>query len=281
MKEFIEIYREHQEEIESFVISTLKNNGAIVDDEISHYKQNFDHFPSMELLYITDADCKQISPNIYRHKSEDKAKAKDRGHLASKLKVKGDDFSISDPYLSSATGNVCITVMRQERDHHIFIDFKVSELLARLGFIELHQTFDNFSKLFYTLIGFALIFFAFLAIGYALFSFVFHLLDDGFTMDTLFKPIVSVTLGLAIFDLAKTILEREVYYKNYSKESEDNMVLSKFAIAIIIALSIEALMVVFKIAINDYTNMIYGLYLIIGVGIIITSLGIYNFLSKK
>jgi hypothetical protein len=157
----------------------------------------------------------------------------------------------------------------------------VSELLARLGFIELHQTFDNFSKLFYTLIGFALIFFAFLAIGYALFSFVFHLLDDGFTMDTLFKPIVSVTLGLAIFDLAKTILEREVYYKNYSKESEDNMVLSKFAIAIIIALSIEALMVVFKIAINDYTNMIYGLYLIIGVGIIITSLGIYNFLSKK
>ena len=131
------------------------------------------------------------------------------------------------------------------------------------------------------MIGFALILFSFLAIGYAFYSFLSHLISDGFTMDTLFKPIVSVTLGLAIFDLAKTILEREVYYKNYSKESEDSMVLTKFAIAIIIALSIEALMVVFKIAIHDYKDMIYGLYLIAGVGIIITSLGIYSFLADK
>ena len=124
-------------------------------------------------------------------------------------------------------------------------------------------------------------FFALLAIGYALFSFAQHLLLDGFTLDTLFKPIVAVTLGLAIFDLAKTILEREVYYKSYSKKSEDSMVLTKFAIAIIIALSIEALMVVFKIAIHDYKDMIYGLYLITGVGIIIVSLGVYTFLSQR
>ena len=36
-----------------------------------------------------------------------------------------------------------------------------------------------------------------------------------------FKPIVALILGLAIFDLAKTILEREVFFKNYSKEDED------------------------------------------------------------
>ena len=58
-------------------------------------------------------------------------------------------------------------------------------------------------------------------------------------------------------------------------------VLMKFSIAIIIALSIEALMVVFKIALHDYSQMIYALYLIIGIALIIVSLGIYSYLSKK
>jgi hypothetical protein len=76
-------------------------------------------------------------------------------------------------------------------------------------------------------------------------------------------------------------LEREVFFKNYSKEDEDSNILTKFSIAIIIALSIEALMVVFKIALNDYTQMIHALYLILGVGIIIVSLALYTYFSKK
>lgn len=281
MKEFIEIYKANKKDIESFIIATLKNNNNLQKDQTENYKENFEHFPSMELLYITDANCKQISPNIFRNKSAEDAKEKDRGYLASKLKNIDNQFSISDPYISSATGNICITVMKQESDSHIFIDFKLSELLSRLGLIELHQTFDGFSKYFYTLIGFSLILFSTLAIGYAFFSFIIHFIDDGFSLDTLFKPIVAITLGLAIFDLAKTILEREVYYKSYGNKSEDSVVLTKFAIAIIIALSIEALMVVFKIAIHDYKDMIYGLYLIVGVGVIISALGIYSFLSRK
>lgn len=281
MKEFINIYKEHQKGIEAFLINTLKNNGSMGEDEIERYKENFNSFPSMELLYVTDRTCKQITPNIYRNKSEENAKGQDRGYLAKKLIEKNEHFSISEPYLSSATGNICITVMKKEKGQHIFIDFRLSELLARLGLIELHQTFDSFTKIFYKLIGFSLMFFAFLSIGYALFSFATHLITDGFTLDTLFKPIIAITLGLAIFDLAKTILEREVYFKSYGKKSEDGMILTKFSIAIIIALSIEALMVVFKIALHDYTQMIHALYLIIGVGIIIVSLGVYNFLSKS
>lgn len=281
MKEFIEIYQEHQTDIESFLMNTLKNNGAIYEDEIERYKENFKSFPSMELLYITNKVYKQITPNIYRNSSDRDAEGIDRSYLEKKLIKKNEQFSISEPYLSSATEKICITVMKKEDGNHIFIDFSLSELLGRLGLIELHPTFDNFTKLFYKMIGFSLMFFSFLAIGYALYSFFSNLINDGFTLDTLFKPIVSITLGLAIFDLAKTILEREVYFKSYGKESEDGMVLTKFSIAIIIALSIEALMVVFKIALHDYTKMIDALYLILGVGIIIVTLGIYNFLSKK
>jgi hypothetical protein len=57
--------------------------------------------------------------------------------------------------------------------------------------------------------------------------------------------------------------------------------LSKFLIAIIIALSIEALMVVFKIALNDPTLMLHALYLIIGIALIILSLAFYSHWVKK
>jgi len=264
MKKFINIYQEHQNDIEAFLMNTLKNNGAIYEDKIERYKENFKRFPSLELLYITNRVCKQVSPNIFRNKFDKDAEGKDRGYLEKKLIKKNEEFSISEPYLSSATGNICITVMKKEAGHHIFLDFTLSKLLGRLGLIELHPTFDKFTKNFYKLIGFSLMFFAFLAIGYALISFFSHLFVGDFSLNTLFKPIVSITLGLAIFDLSKTILEREVYYKSYGKESEDGMVLTKFSIAIIIALSIEALMVVFKIILHDYTEMIHALYLIIG-----------------
>lgn len=83
-------------------------------------------------------------------------------------------------------------------------------------------------------------------------------------------------MGLAIFDLAKTLLEREVFFKAYSDKQNESRLLSKFLTAIIIALSIEALMVVFKTALHDPSQMLYALYLIIGVTLIILSLAIYS-----
>ena len=94
------------------------------------------------------------------------------------------------------------------------------------------------------------------------------------------KQIQSI---LTNFDDYIPLIEKnyEVFFKNYSKEDADANVLTKFSIAIIIALSIEALMVVFKIALHDYSQMVHALYLIMGIALIILSLGIYSYLSKK
>ncbi len=282
MKEFLKVYEEHQEEIERFIISTLKNNGSIIVEAPSHYKKVFNTFPSMELLYITDKEFKQTSPNVLKKRNEISAKGRDRTYLISKVTEKEDDFSISQPYISSASGRMCVTVMKKEGDKNIFMDFGLAGLLGRLGLIELHPAFNNFTKSFYLAVGFSLMAFAFIAVVYAIFGYISHLfIDHSFTLEGLFKPIVALTLGLAIFDLAKTILEREVFFKNYAKEDEDAKVLTKFSIAIIIALSIEALMVVFKIALHDYSQMIYALYLILGIASIILSLGSYSYLSRK
>ncbi|CAA6814523.1 MAG: N-linked glycosylation glycosyltransferase PglG [uncultured Sulfurovum sp.] len=282
MKEFIKVYKENQEDIEKFILTTLKNNGSILTQASSNYKKVFKTFPSMELLYITDLEYIQCAPNVYRNKIEVSAKGKSRIYLSTKMMQKEEDFFISAPYLSSTTGHTCITVMRKENDRYIFIDFRLSALLGRLGLVELNPAFNTFTTFFYKAVGFSLMAFAFFAIFYAILGYLSSIFIQGdFSLDAIFKPIVALTLGLAIFDLAKTILEREVFFKNYSNESEDANVLTKFSIAIIIALSIEALMVVFKIALHDYSAMIHALYLIMGIALIIISLGIYSYLSRK
>jgi len=282
MKEFINVYEDNQEDIEKFIITTLRNNGSLLVEEANNYKNIFQTFPSTELIYVTDLDFNQSTPNFFRNKIDVSEKDKNRSYMSTKVMKKDDEFSISTPYISSATGHTCITVMKKEEDKYVFMDFRLSALLGRLGLVELNPSFNSFTKFFYKTVSFSLMAFAFLAIIYALFSYMSSIFISGdFSLDAIFKPIVALTLGLAIFDLAKTILEREVFFKNYSKENEDANVLTKFSVAIIIALSIEALMVVFKIALHDYTQMIYALYLIIGIALIILSLGIYSFLSRR
>ncbi|MCO4844609.1 MAG: hypothetical protein KC427_01165 [Sulfurovum sp.] len=282
MKEFIKVYDDNQDDIEKFIITTLKNNGSILAETSSKYKKIFQTFPSMELIYVTDQEFNQCDANVFRNKTDQSEKDKNRAYMSTKVMQKDEEFSISTPYISSATGHTCITVMKKEEDKYIFIDFRLSALLGRLGLVELNPAFNEFTTFFYKAVGFSLMAFAFFAIIYALFGYVSSIfIERNFSLDTLFKPIVSLTLGLAIFDLAKTILEREVFFKNYSKENEDANVLTKFSIAIIIALSIEALMVVFKIALHDYSQMIHALYLILGIALIIVSLGVYSYLSRK
>jgi hypothetical protein len=57
--------------------------------------------------------------------------------------------------------------------------------------------------------------------------------------------------------------------------------LTKFLITIIIALSIEALIVVFKIAIDNYDHMIHAFYLIAGIAVILISLTVFIYFTKK
>lgn len=282
MKEFIKVYEDNHEDIEKFIITTVKNTGPLLSDAPNNYKNIFKTFPSMELIYVTDHNFIQIDANIFRNKIDESEKGKSRAYISTKFLNKDEEISVSTPYISSATGHTCITVMKKEEDRYIFIDYRLSALLGRLGLIELNPAFNQLTKLFYKSVGFSLMAFAFFAIIYALSGYISSIFGErSFTLDVLFKPIVALTLGLAIFDLAKTILEREVFYKKYSKQNEDANVLTKFAIAIIIALSIEALMVVFKIALHDYSDMIHAFYLISGIALIIVSLGIYSYLSSR
>lgn len=284
MREFLEIYEQNQDKIEFFLQESLKNIGDLSIYENHEFDEIFNIFPSLELIYLVDKiDKTQVSPNYYRSKTDDKGKDRNRSYLISRLEFKENNIAFSTPYISSATRSNCVTVTIKEGDKIIFLDFQIDVLLERLNLIELNKPFHTATKLFYILAGFSMIALSTFIIFYSLYDFIhFVMFKDGIELEVIFKPIIALTLGIAIFDLAKTILEQEVYFKSYSKNSKvETKMITKFLITIIIALSIEALIVVFKIAINDYDKMINALYLISGISLILIALSIFIHLTKK
>lgn len=283
MKEYIEIYQENQDKIESFIESTLEKQTQLKDQLDEKFKKLFKAFPSLELIYMIDCKTKeQMSYNILRNKLDKTQKYKKRDYLIDKLNIKENGFAFTKPYQSSATGSTCITVSKKEEDEIIFLDFDLEILLERLGLIEKNKFFSRLTKSFYMVAGFFMMFLSAVAIIYAGIDFVSNLLNHQLSIDTIFKPIITATLGLAIFDLAKTILEQEVYYKSYIKDSKIEIkTLTKFLVTILIALSIETLMVVFKIAIDNYDKMINALYLMLGTSMFIIALSFMIYITKK
>ncbi|MDN5094438.1 hypothetical protein [Aliarcobacter butzleri] len=284
MKEFFETYNQHQEDIEYFLQESLKNIGGLSNHKKNDFKQLYKIFPSLELVYIIDKHTKiQTSNNFYRYKIDENAKNKDRSHLISKLHFTDSNMAFSKPYISSATRSTCVTVTIKEENEIFFLDFRIDILLQKLNLIELNKPFHSVTKSFYVIAGFSMIVLSILTIFFSLYDFMLYIFSNhDLSLEMIFKPIISLTLSIAIFDLAKTILEQEVFFKSYSKNSRvETKILTKFLTTIIIALSIEALIVVFKIAINDYVQMVNAFYLIAGIALILVSLTIFIYFSQK
>lgn len=284
MKEFIETYKQHKDDIEFFIQESIRNLGHLNSLKKDNFKQLFTLFPSLELVYITNKDTKiQTSANIYRDKMDLTAVSKDRSSIITKLEFKDNNMAFSRPYISSATRNSCMTVTVKEGDEIIFLDFRIDILLEKLNLLELNKPFHALTKGFYVFAGFSMAILAIITIGFSLFDFLYYLfVKTEISLEVMFKPIIALTLGIAIFDLAKTILEQEVFFKSYSKNSKvETKLLVKFLSTIIIALSIEALIVVFKIALNGYNEMINAFYLIAGIALILISLTVFVYFSNK
>ncbi|WP_104628890.1 PDC sensor domain-containing protein [Helicobacter bizzozeronii] len=99
---------------------------------------------------------------------------------------------------------------------------------------------------------------------------------DSFDVKEVFHPIVLLTLALATVDLVKAIFEEEVLGKNSGDSHHAiHRTMIRFLGSIIIALAIEALMLVFKFSISAPNKIIYAIYLASGVSALLISLAIY------
>jgi hypothetical protein len=187
--------------------------------------------------------------------------------------------------LHGITGMPSVTVIKQEKEHFIVVDFDMLKLLEELRLIEYNSQFDKVNKVVMgggsILLGLLSIFLILYG-GYIFVRAVMLSFSSNIIFHEVFSSVISITIGLAIYDLSKTMIENEVLFKSLDSANElQSKILSKFLTSIIIALSIESLMAVFKIVLDDYSKIINAFYLIVGVTLLIVGTGFYNYFSRQ
>ncbi|MGE4509779.1 MAG: hypothetical protein AB7D43_01645 [Sulfurimonadaceae bacterium] len=275
MKEVINIYRKQRVNVDSFVKSVID---SLPKEFIENGASILRQYRFIQLIYGVDEHFKQSTPIVCKTRSDATQIGSNKSHYFMKLNLDKDGIYISNPYIHYKTGQASITAVYYTDNIYYIFDINLIHLLEELKLIEYNSIYDKFKRLVYffgsfmlSLVSIALIAYG----GYVFFALMTSLSTSDFLHDV-FTSIISMTLGLAIFDLARQIFEHDVMFQTFH-QSEDKAykVLGKFLVSIIIALSIETLMVVFKIALEDHANMLAAFYLLIGTTIMFVGLGYF------
>ena len=191
---------------------------------------------------------------------------------------------LTDPYPSLISNDLVVTATFPLYDKEdkllaiICIDITLQNILKMVHPSSVDSTFGSVSKWVYTAFSAALFLVAILLFIKGITSFLHFGLDfSAIDINEIFKATILLTLSLAIVDLVKAIFEEEVLGKEKKKGSSEDShhTMVRFLGSIIIALSIEALMLVFKFALTDPNKLLYAVYLLGGIGILIFALSYY------
>ena len=250
-------------------------------DKIAHEVENFDAF------YILAPDGVQIENNISLDESRRIGAGENRSNKAYFYRaVKERRCVLSDPYPSSLTGELCVSASEPVYDEKgtllyiVCVDISLNDILKLIPPGRLDFGFENFSRLVYALISLAL--FAITAVLFVLgIKSIIWAPFAALNVADMFESTIVLTLALALFDLVKAIFDEEVLGKSVKEDSGASRTMVRFLSSIIIALAIEALMLVFKFAITSPEQIIYAVWLIGGVSLLLIALSVYLYMSKK
>lgn len=283
MKRIVTLYTEHKNSIHHYLRHTLENFTA-TSIEAKNLQRFFDTEKAAEIIYAINHEYIQITPDYGRNYSDTSRSGKNKNYYFQGLVFDKESIYITNPYLHGITGMPSVTVIKQEKEHFIVVDFDMLKLLEELRLIEYNSQFDKVNKVVMgggsILLGLLSIFLILYG-GYIFVRAVMLSFSSNIIFHEVFSSVISITIGLAIYDLSKTMIENEVLFKSLDSANElQSKILSKFLTSIIIALSIESLMAVFKIVLDDYSKIINAFYLIVGVTLLIVGTGFYNYFSR-
>jgi len=254
------------------------------DDIIRALKKIKKENSEIDALYILDQKGIQIIDAISNNSDYRKGKNSNKSLRASYYRaVKEKKCILTDPYPSSKTKELVVTASYPVYDDNnklkyvVCLDITLKKLLQAFHPTSVDSIFGTFNKVAYALFCFALFMVAFLLFFKGLSSVATY----GFSIEKLdikeiFESTILITLSLAIFDLIKTLFEEEVLGKNTKEHVDDiHKTMIRFLGSIIIALSIEALMLVFKFAIIGPEKILYAVFLLFGVTFLLFGLAYY------
>jgi len=237
----------------------------------------------VEALYILDANGNQVSNNISKDKELRKSTSQNHSSRAYYHRaVREKKCVITSPYPSTLTNDLSVTasypIYDIEKKLHFVacMDISLKDLLKFAKPTGLDTVFTIVSKVSYSLFSASLLLVTFMLFFHGVQSLAVH----GFSIEKLeikqmFESTILLTLSLAIFDLVKTIFEEEVLGRSDDKSKDIHRTMIKFLGSIIIALSIEALMLVFKFALIDPEKIMHAVYILCGVALLLFGLSFY------
>jgi hypothetical protein len=260
-------------------------DGGTLDSVIAKIKNLKEALPKSEVIFAIDGNGIQMVDNISSNpKLNGFGKGDDRSDRAYYYKTLEEHrCMLTDPYPSLVSNELVVTATfpLYDKDNNILaiicIDITLRNILKMVHPSSIDSTFGTVSRVVYSAFSLALFAVAVLLFIKGVTSFMHFGLDfSAIDINLMFKSTILLTLSLAIMDLVKAIFEEEVLgqeKRHGTVDSHQTMV--RFLGSIIIALSIESLMLVFKFALTDPSQLLYAVYLIGGVTALIIGLSIY------
>ncbi|MDD2358620.1 MAG: hypothetical protein PHX13_11990 [Thiovulaceae bacterium] len=283
MKRIISIYTDNKNSVQFYLRGSMESFRAL-SSQTRDLRRFFESEKAAEIIYHVGLDYIQSTPTIGRKYIDEERLGADKSFYFKMVNFEEEPIYISNPYLHHITGLPTLTAVKNDASGFIVVDFDMLKLLEELRIIEHNSAFAKINTLIMAgggiLLGIVSIFLILYG-GYIFLHMLIFYTDSEDVMHEIFTSIISITIGLAIYDLAKTIIENDVLFKkfNYGNELETKT-LTKFLTSIIVALSIESLMAVFKIVLDDYSKLINAFYLVLGVTLLIIGTAVHSMLSR-
>jgi len=271
-------------------ISQSMQDGT-VENVISNIKNLKEALPQSEVIFAIDGSGMQIVNNISSNsKLNGFGKGDNRSDRAYYYKTLNEHrCMLTDPYPSLVSNELVVTATfpLYDKDNNLLtiicIDITLKNILKMVHPSSIDSTFGTASRFVYGAFSAALFAVAMLLFIKGVASFMHFGMDfSSIDINLMFKSTILLTLSLAIVDLVKAIFEEEVLGKEKKHNAGDShQTMVRFLGSIIIALSIESLMLVFKFALTDPSKLLYAVYLIAGVTALIIALSIYIKFTKN
>jgi len=296
----IERYHEQEKAIRELINSIITGiaEPRLMTDQGALHKAMEDLsrlYPFLDMLYVVDeqgVQCSEFKVGENRQVSPkwDQGKGRDRSQRPYFQLVRDQTAVVlTDPYLSAANRSLCISaampVDNEGRIGYLVMDVDLERMISFIQGDTLRRRFEPGFRLIYTLFAAAL-----LAVAAVLFysglAELIHTLALPSGSDELrikpFEVIVVLTLALAIFDLAKTVFEEEVLMeKDLHRHSTVRRTMTRFVAAILVALLIEGLLMMFKTAMSYTEQTLLAPWMILASAGLLVALAIYVYLGAK
>lgn len=297
----IERYHEFRDPIRELLASIITGvtDSSLLHDQEAQRKALLsvrERYSFVQILYVLDEHGMQISEFAVGEGGEistrhDVGRGRDRRHRPYyQQAVAAGGVVVTEPYLSSADTTLCLSsampiVDGEGKKGYLVIDVNLEALIRFLMGDIRRRRFEPVFKGVYTLIGLSLLGVVGLLMFNALrelFEAVIHPIQTEHDKLRPFSIIIVITLAMAIFDLAKTTLEEEVLmHKDIFRHSTTRRTITRFLAAIIIAVSIEGLLLMFKSAMGAADHLLEAAFVMLSAAILTVGLGLYVYLGAR